>query len=195
MENIWQTAARNQARAREIIQKTNLIGIWESIGAEVRLVGSLKMGLLMKHRDIDFHIYSDPLRLSDSFNALSRLAENPGIGRLEYRNLLRTEEECIEWHAWYEDTDHQSWQIDMIHIRKGSYYDGYFEKMAERICRVLTPETRLAILALKNDTPESEKIMGVEYYQAVIRDGIRNYHDFTEWRKRHPVSGIVEWIP
>ena len=83
----------------------------------------------------------------------------------------------------------------MIHIRKGSRYDGYFEKVADRIEALLTDETRQAILQLKYETPETEKIIGVEYYQAVIQDGIRNYADFSEWRKRHPVTGVVEWMP
>ena len=62
---------------------------------------------------------------------------------------------------------------DRIHILEGSRYDGYFEKFAERLSAVLTDETRYAILKLKYDTPESEKIMGIEDYKAVIRDGIR----------------------
>ena len=59
-------------------------------------------------------------------------------------------------------------------------YDGYFEKFAERLSAVLTEETKYAILKLKYETPESEKIMGVEYYVAVIRDGIRSYEEFME---------------
>ena len=54
---------------------------------------------------------------------------------------------------------------------------------------------KLAILTLKNETPDMEKIMGVEYYQAVIRDGVRSYPEFEEWRRFHPVTGMVEWIP
>ena len=41
------------------------------------------------------------------------------------------------------------WQMDMIHIQEGSRYDGYFERVAERISAVLTDEMRLAILKLK----------------------------------------------
>lgn len=48
---------------------------------------------------------------------------------------------------------------------------------------------------LKYETPETEKIIGVEYYQAVIRDGVRDYSGFKEWRKQHPVTGVVEWMP
>ena len=50
--------------------------------------------------------------------------------------------------------------------------------MAERISAVLTDEMRLAILKLKYETPDTEKIMGVEYYQAVIQDGVRSYPEF-----------------
>ena len=83
----------------------------------------------------------------------------------------------------------------MIHIRKGSRYDGYFEHVAERISAVLTEETRNTILQLKYETPETEKIMGVEYYQAVLQDGVRDYAEFKAWREAHPVTGVLEWIP
>ncbi len=83
----------------------------------------------------------------------------------------------------------------MIHILKGSRYDGYFERVAERIATVLTPETRNTILQLKYETPDTEKIMGIEYYQAVIQDGIRTYADFIKWRENHPTNRIIEWIP
>lgn len=195
MDKITDLAAANQQRAREIIRDTDLEGIWRSVGADPHLVGSLRTGLLMKHRDIDFHIYSSPLRVSDSFAAMARLAEHSRIRRIEYTNLLDAQDQCLEWHAWYADADDQLWQIDMIHMPKGSTYDGYFEQVADRISAVLTDETRRAILQIKNDTPETVKIMGIEYYQAVIRDGVRTYPEFEAWRAAHPVTGILEWMP
>lgn len=57
------------------------------------------MGLFMKHRDIDFHIYSASITPADSFAAMAKLAANPAIKRIEYGNLLDTEEQCLEWHA------------------------------------------------------------------------------------------------
>lgn len=193
--DIEKIAKRNQQKAWEIIEDTRIIPIWESIGAQINLVGSLCTGLLMKHRDIDFHIYSSPLVVADSFRAMSKLAENPSIRKIEYTNLMHTDEACIEWHAWYEDSEHELWQIDMIHLLKGSRYDGYFEKVAERLSEVLTDETRRAILQLKFETPDTVKIMGVEYYRAVVQDGVRSYKEFEEWRRMHPVTGVVEWIP
>lgn len=193
--NILELAKRNQQKAWEIIEDTRIVRIWEGMGAKVNLVGSLRTGLLMKHRDIDFHIYTSPLDLSASFRAMAELAENTSIKRIEYTNLLHTAEACIEWHAWYQDMEGELWQMDMIHIQEGSRYDGYFERVAERISAVLTDEMRLAILKLKYETPDTEKIMGVEYYQAVIQDGVRSYPEFEEWRRLHPAVGVVEWMP
>lgn len=84
----------------------------------------------------------------------------------------------------------------MIHIVKGSRYDSYFEKMAERITAVLTDETRQAILKLKYETPDTAKIMGVEYYQAVIQDGrayvcgIRGLEKTTSSHRRYRMDSI-----
>lgn len=194
-KRLIEIAQTNQQRAHEIIQELNLIPLWASINVEAHLVGSLRMGLLMKHLDIDLHLYSDPVSLADDFRIIARLAQNHRIKQIEYANLLDTEEACLEWHLHYEDPLNQMWQIDMIHILKGSRYDGYFEQMADRIVTALIDETRHTILQLKYETPESEKIMGIEYYQAVLRDGVKNYAEFETWRRQHPITGIVTWMP
>lgn len=195
MDTIERIARRNRLRAEEVIRDSRLAEIWRSVGAEVRQVGSLRSGLLMKHRDIDFHIYSSPLRLEESFAAMAQLAADPAVGRIECRNLLATDEACVEWHATYRDRDGDEWQLDMIHIVRGSRYDGYFERVADRIAATLTPVTRHTILQLKYDTPDDVKIAGIEYYVAVLRDGVRTYDAFAEWRRTHPLTGIVEWMP
>lgn len=194
-ERLIEIAQTNQQRAHEIIQELNLIPLWASINVEAHLVGSLRMGLLMKHLDIDLHLYSDPVSLADDFRIIARLAQNHRIKQIEYANLLDTEEACLEWHLHYEDPLNQMWQIDMIHILKGSRYDSYFEQMADRIVAALTDETRHTILQLKYETPESGKIMGIEYYQAVLRDGVKNYVEFETWRRQHPITGIITWMP
>lgn len=51
------------------------------------------------------------------------------------------------------------------------------------------------ILELKFATPDNEKIMGIAYYMAVLRDGVRDYVTFEEWLKRNPLPGIVDWMP
>ena len=194
MTDIVALAEANQRKAREVIAKLRVVEAWEAVGAEAHLVGSLRTGLLMKHRDIDFHIYSSPFRLSDSFAAMAALVADPAVQRFEGANLLHTPEACVEWHLWYDDGG-EEWQVDMIHLVKGSRYDGYFERVAERIEAVITPRQRETVLRLKYETPDDEKIMGIEYYLAVIRDGIADYPAFVQWRKQQPADRIIEWIP
>ena len=110
-------------------------------------------------------------------------------------DLLHTDEKCVEWHAWYEDRDGELWQIDMIHIEAGSAYDGYFERFARRLQRTLTPEMRQAVLRLKFETPDHEKISGVEIYRAVVQGGVRTRAELERWRAEHPLTGISEWMP
>ena len=183
-----------QNRASAVVQTSGIREAWERIGAKVHPVGSMATGLMMKHRDIDFHVYTDTLDTIDSFRAISQICASPAVSRLEYRNLAATEEACLEWHILY-DLDGEPWQIDMIQIRKGSRFDGFFEHVAERIRSVLTPETRAVILKLKYLTPDDEHIPGIAYYRAVIADGVRTYHEFSAWRQAHPADGIDLWCP
>ena len=187
-------AQNNLGKAERVIENSGVRQAWESIGAAVNQVGSMAMGLLMKHRDIDFHIYTDKLDIVESFKAVQKICANPAVTRMEYRNLADREEACLEFHVWFM-LDNEEWQIDMIQILKGSQFDGFFENVAERIKAALTPETRRTILELKYLTPDDEHIMGIEYYQAVIADGVKTYPEFIQWRKTHPATGIISWSP
>lgn len=105
-DEILESVSRERcARARDILRRSGVAEAWRQAGAEVNIVGSLRMGLMMKHRDIDLHIYSSPLTVEASFAAMARIAACPNIGRIECRNLMSTPERCIEWHAeWTEPT-------------------------------------------------------------------------------------------
>ncbi|MBO5441393.1 MAG: phosphoglycerate mutase family protein [Alphaproteobacteria bacterium] len=184
---------KQQQKALKIIQSLQLIKLWEKNGATVNQVGSVKLGLLAKHRDIDFHIYTDELNVKDSFAIISELCANPQVKKCEFTNLADTEENCFEWHLFYEDEQNELWQIDMIQIKRGSQYDGYFENVATQILQQMTPSQKEIILKLKYETPNEVKISGIEYYKAVIQDGAKTYEDLLEWRKKHPLNGIIEW--
>lgn len=45
-----------QNRANQILKTTRIIEILEESGIRVNLIGSLKMGLMVNHRDIDLSI-------------------------------------------------------------------------------------------------------------------------------------------
>ena len=159
--DIIRIAEAVQKRAREVVRRSRVREVWEQIGAEVRPVGSLATGLMMKHLDIDFHIYTDTLSAADSSKAIAEICADPNASLMEFRDLSETDEACLEWHLRYL-LDGEAWQIDLIQILKGSRFDGFFEHVAERIRAVLTPETRRAILELKYLTPDSEHIPGIE---------------------------------
>ncbi|WP_320169425.1 hypothetical protein [Maridesulfovibrio sp.] len=195
MSSIDELAAYNQQRAQHVLDETGILNIWSDCGIRAELVGSMRMGLLMRHLDIDMHVYSDPFSIAAGFEAMSRLAQNPRVRHIEYTNLLDAEDQCLEWHAWYDAPDGDTWQIDMMQIHADSRYAGYFERVADAIRASLTPETRSAILGIKNEIPEGQKIMSIEVYQAVLRDGVRNFIDFMEWKKRIPAQEIIEWMP
>ncbi|MBO5038686.1 MAG: phosphoglycerate mutase family protein [Alphaproteobacteria bacterium] len=180
-------------KAQKIIQSLNIVRVWGNIGAIVNQVGSVKLGLLAKHRDIDFHIYTDELNVKDSFAVISELCANPHVKKCEFTNLADTEENCFEWHLFYEDEQNELWQIDMIQIKRGSQYDGYFENVAVQILKQMTAMQKEIVLKLKYETPDDVKISGIEYYKAVIQDNVQTYEELLRWRAGHQFNGIIEW--
>lgn len=183
----------NTSIAQKIISDSCIISLWLSVGARINLVGSLRIGVLAKHLDIDFHVYTPELDVSQSFIVISQIAQNPAVKKIEFINLAQTDECCFEWHIWYEDDDRNLWQIDIIQIKSGSFYDGYFERVTDTIKDAMTADMKQTILKLKFDTPDYLKISGMEYYKAVIQDGITNFEDFLAWRAEHSFNGIIEW--
>lgn len=195
MSSLLQQAEDVQKRAWNIIEKTNVIKIWQSIGAEINLIGSLKTGLLINHPDIDFHIYTRPFILSDSFSAIAKFAENPGIKYISYTNLLDEEDQSLEWHAIYIDEFNQEWTFDMIHIHEDSPYVGYFEKVSERILAKLTDNSKETILTIKTETSKVGKFPAIKIYQAVLQEKISNTKDFIQWYKTQEKNTIEQWMP
>lgn len=193
--DIFKLAESNQRAAWDILDITRVIQEWESIGAKVYIVGSLKSGLLMKNRDIDLHIYTDKVDVAESFSVMQKLAERLSLKEIQYKNLIDTEEECLEWHTLYESKDLDLWKFDMIHIRKGSKYDGVVEKVTEAIAKRLTPELRQVILQIKFDVPENILIPGIEIYHGVFAGGVRNYSELEQWRKTNPLTNSLDWLP
>ena len=193
--DILELALHNQQTAWKILEYTGIIPAWERIGATVHLVGSLKSGLLAKSKDIDLHIYTDKLDIAASFSVVQELAKRLSLKEVQYKNLIQTEEECIEWHALYEDEELNSWKFDMIHIRKHSKYDGVVERVTAAIMNRLTPELRKTILQIKLDVPDGVQIPGIEIYHAVFAGGVRSYEELEQYRKTNPLTNSLDWLP
>ncbi|MDL2291558.1 phosphoglycerate mutase family protein [Bacteroides sp. OttesenSCG-928-F21] len=193
--DILKLAEKNQQIAWKILEDTRIIPAWERIGATVHIIGSLKSGLLVKNRDIDMHIYTDNLDIAESFSLMQELAERLPLKEIQYINGIDTEEECIEWHAWYEDKEGNRWKFDMIHIRRGSKYDGTVERVTDAIINQLTPEIRQTILQIKYDIPEGILIPGIEIYHAVFTGKVKCYEELEQWRRANPLTNSLDWLP
>ena len=191
LDDLIVRAGRAAEAAHALLRATCLRERWEARGAEVHLVGSLATGLLLRHLDIDLHVYTPTLDPADGFAIAAALAPR----RLEFRDLSDTPERCLEWHLWLRDPAARDWQVDVIQMPPDSPYNGYFEHRAERIRAVLTPETRRAILALKDVLPPEAHVPGILIYMAVLRDGIRSLPAFRAWLRDHPLDGILDWCP
>ena len=181
--------------AMEVLNCLNIVNSCLNVGGVVNIVGSLKSDLMLKHRDIDLHLYTDEPMVEKSFAFMKEVAKNNAVKDIQYKNLLDTKEECIEWHLWYEAEDKHLWKLDIIHIRKGSYYDGFFESVTDKIIKKLTPRTKETILQIKHELGENSDVPGIQIYYAVLELGITNCTDFTEWSKKNPIRTVLEWMP
>lgn len=155
----------------------------------------MAMNLMAKHRDIDLHAYSTDVTPASSFAIAAQIAAIPEVSEIKCINGLHTSEHCISWHIIYRDTDGLSWQFDVIHIESGTQYDGFFERMAERIATIATEEQKDSILQLKFTTPDDEIIHGVEYYEAIIADNVCTLSQLREWLVSHRTKPPYYWIP
>ncbi len=194
-KNLNDLALKNQKIAKKVLEQSGIIKIWKDAGCRVNLVGSLRIGLLASHRDIDLHVYSSSITTDSSFAIAAKMANNPNVIEIKCINGLKTEEHCIAWHVYYKTDNGSIWQFDIIHIEQGSQYDGYFERMADRIVTVMSPEQRDCILRLKFETPEEKDYHGVEYYEAVIADGVTDMEGFEKWVSEHRNKPPYYWIP
>lgn len=195
MNNLLKRSEEIKTKGLKIIEQLNIISAFESRGAEINLVGSMRTGLILNNYDIDFHVYTEPLSLKESFSIISEISENPSVKEVLFRNLLDQPDQCLEWHLLYEDEDKKMWQIDIIHILKNSPYAGYFETVADRISSVLTQETKNIILSIKNSLNDKEKIPGILIYKSVLEGGVKDIESFNLWMEQNSSHEIVEWMP
>ena len=188
-------AAAKQREALKVYAESGIPEIWETAGCMVNIIGSLKMGLLITHNDIDLHVYSKNITEESTFRIASGMSALPGVVDMTCINGLHTDEHCMAWHVKYRADDGEIWKFDIIHIEEGSQYDGFFENMAKRISETLTERQRETILRLKFETPQNEEIHGVEYYEGVIADNVDTIDELRKWVVAHRKKPPYYWIP
>ena len=193
METRMERAAALRERALRVIGGLGLMERWSRIGRPV-LVGSVRFGL-MANTNIDLEVYVPEPRVRDGFGVIAELAERPGIRRIQYLNVMGTDDPGLYWRVDCEDGG-ELWDIDIWLVPDDHPHAGLAGRFASAMERALTEETRDAILALKAARPPGSKIRGIDVYRAVLAGNVRTDRDFQVWLADHSVSdGIEEWMP
>ena len=196
IQDIVRISDRNIEKGHEIIKELEIEGILEKHSGKANLVGSVKTNLLMSNLDIDFHVYTDNFTVKESFLIISKIAESPKIKEIQYVNMLEHEDKCLEWHLKYIDDEERTWQIDIIHILEDSKYAGKFERVSDKIKKVMNEKIREQILSIKYEADLKEKkVAGIEVYRAVLEGGVKDYEEFEIWYENNRLDGIIEWEP
>lgn len=189
--------ARADARretAHHILSDLQLIERWRAFGNPV-LVGAVRYGLPVAP-DIDLEIYCDTPRIEDGFEILRDCALHPRIRKARFSNELNGPDQGLYWQLRYQADDGQEWKVDMWSLSK-DYSGPSSAAFAESIQQVLTDETRLAVLEIKEWLQQDAllKSPSIHVYRAVIADGVRTPEQFQDWRERNPMAGLISWKP
>ena len=188
-----------QAEARQIVQELELVELLEQAGP-VAQHGSALSGLLA-WPDLDFGITSPGLDPAGAFGILQPLLTHPRTTMVRYTNETGTHtfendprNERLFFMVYYEHTSGRVWKLD---IPFWLYPEPRDEQQYHlRIMDRLTPETRLAILWLKDlwhATPVYPTEVGsVDIYTAVLDAGVRTPAAFDAYLQARNKPTLAE---
>jgi len=178
-----------QAEARDVVEQLQLASTLTRAGSPVQL-GSSVLGL-MTWRDIDFHVYCDPLDPTICFEALRPVAGCEGLVRLTFSNRLGERRQRNEPEGYYSGIRYvhgagNEWKIDVWFV-KAQPVPSELEVMRQMRER-LTPETQVAILRLKSLWHHSpsyrDTVTSMDIYEAVLDHGIDRPQEFESYLRR-----------
>ncbi len=175
-----------QSEASAALRDLGLFAHLKEVG-EVVPIGSYALGLMV-WRDIDLYIYCAPLSADRAFAALRPIASHPCVVRLNFDNWCGPNgtadfPDGYYWGVRYRAEAGREWKIDLWFLpndlpRKEA-------ALADLINRQLTPETRLAILSLKEiwrRMPSYGRgVASVDVYDAVLHHGVRTRSAFARY--------------
>ena len=72
MDDILLESSLIHQKAEKLLHDFRIVEMWESMGAEVRTVGSFRSNLMID-KDIDLHVYTPELDATKTFQALMPL--------------------------------------------------------------------------------------------------------------------------
>ena len=175
--------ARQQAlqdEAASVLEDLELLPLLRQIGDPVK-VGSLALGLMVA-RDIDLTILCSELDPERVFELVQPLASHSRVHELRFRNdtnhwnLDGDHPDGVYWGPRYRAEAEAEWSLDLWFIHEHSPQVD-LEHVVLLPLR-LTPETRLAILRIKEDCLGRPWYSSYGIYSAVLDHGVRTPEDY-----------------
>jgi hypothetical protein len=180
-----------QAEANRLVEQLDLPTLLGRAGRFERL-GSSVSGLMV-WRDVDLGVSCGLLSPEGAWDAMLPLAVHPRTAQLEYRNEIGrlAPHELKGYGRYYFVARHETeagdeWKID-VSLWSPEAPPGP-SAHAEELLRRLTPETRLAILWIKDvwhQVPSyPDRVSGMDVYEAVLENGVRTPEQFGRYLRR-----------
>lgn len=170
-----------------MLNDLNLLALLAEVGRPT-LVGSAALGLMV-WRDIDVMTRCSPPDSDRAFEALRPLASHPRITKLRYTNRLgrfSSPDELPEglyWSPRYLSDAGNEWKLDLWFIAEDRDHPDLDQ--LETIPKQLTPETRLAILWIKDRWHRlptyRNGVTSIDIYDAVLAHGMRTPSEFSAY--------------
>ena len=182
---LLQRQAALQSEARQLANELNIVQLLEQAGAVVEH-GSSVTGLMV-WPDLDFGVTSPGLTPVKAFEIMQPLLTNPRTTMARYTNETgsrsfsgHARDERLFFMIYVARADERTWKID---IPFWLYPESRGEQQyMQSITSRLTPESRLAILWLKDIwhiSPVYPVAVGsVDIYAAVLEHGVRTPDEF-----------------
>jgi hypothetical protein len=180
MTDLHEREQQLQSEAAAVLADLELVPLLGQLGRPVQ-VGSVPLGLMVA-RDIDLTVLCaelDPVRI---FDVVRPLAAHPRIRELRFRNdtgvwnVDPDYPDGIYWGPRYCSTAGEDWTLDVwfIHEQSRQFDLDHLESLPPR----LTPETRLAILEIKDACLGRPWYSSYGIYTAVLDHGVRTPEGF-----------------
>jgi hypothetical protein len=194
MTTVIEQSIRKRRMAEEILAELQLLQRWSRFGRPV-IAGALAYDLIFDY-DIDMEIYCPDLKIEHGFDVLGACALNPQVRQAAFTNGLETPDKALYWRLKYLDGHGNEWKIDMWSAPE-DYPLPRAENLIVPMQRALNPESRAAILALKQarKTDSSLKCLSIDIYRAVIDDGVRTPAQLRLWLEQHETGILTDWKP
>ncbi len=194
MQDILDLAESKRRRALRLLERLELFDLWRRYGEPV-LVGAVRYGMVGA-LDIDMEVYSGQPELRQGFDVMAQAAARPEVQEVRFVNALDTPDRGFYWSLSVRDEEGESWKIDCWHVAHDHPDAHWAERFADSVLRVLTAETRRAILTLKSELRGTPGGRGVDLCRAVLEAGVRDSEQFRRWFSANPpVTGMLYWLP